>query len=101
MAPGDMLRQMTGIAMGRKPRTPDEPARPEPLSIPEQIDAILQERLKSLPQFRGRGIEVIPSLGGLVIIKADGQFYEGINGVEDEEIRALLQDVVREWEDSQ
>lgn len=100
MAPGNMLRQMTGIAMGRKPEAPDEPA-PPPLSIPEQIDAILQQRLRTLPQFQGRGIEVQPSLGGLVIIKADGKFYEGVGEVEDDEIRELLQDVVREWEESQ
>ena len=42
-----------------------------------------------------------PSLGGLVIIKVDGKFYEGVGEVADDDVRALLQDVVREWEESQ
>jgi hypothetical protein len=101
MAPGDMFRQMGQIALGRKQEELEEEPMSEPLSIPEQIDALLQRRLRSLPEYAGREIEVQPSLGGLVIIKVDGKFYEGVGEVEDDDVRALLQDVVREWEESQ
>ncbi len=101
MSPSAMFRQMGQIAMGRKPEIPEPDETPEPLSIPEQIDALLQTRLRSMPEYRGREIVVQPSLGGLVIIKVDGKFYEGVGEVEDDDVRALLQDVVREWENSQ
>ena len=102
MAPSDMFRQMGQLALGRKQESPEEePVVVESLSIPEQIDALLQQRLQTLPEFVGREIEVQPSLGGLVIIKVDGKFYEGVGEVADDDVRALLQDVVREWEESQ
>jgi hypothetical protein len=101
MAPSDMFRQMSQIALGRKPETPEEEPAPEPLSIPEQINALLQQRLRTMPEFADREIEVQPSLGGMVIIKVDGQFFEGVGEVADDDVRALLQEVVREWENSQ
>ncbi|MBN1565365.1 MAG: hypothetical protein JXA10_16080 [Anaerolineae bacterium] len=101
MAPGDMFRQMGQIAFGRKQDESEEEPLPEPLSIPEQINAVLQQRLRTMPEYRGREIEVQPSLGGLVIIKVDGKFYEGVGEVAEDDVRALLQDVVREWENSQ
>lgn len=97
MGPGTMLRQMTRAAMGQKPETPPEENAPE-LSIPEQIEELLQARLIHMPEFRERTIHVKPSLSGGVRIQVDGTYYEGVGDIADDDVRALLQDVVREWE---
>lgn len=97
MGPGTMLRQMTRAAMGQKPETPPEESAPE-LSIPEQIEELLQARLIHMPEFRERTIHVKPSLSGGVRIQVDDTYYEGVGDIAEDDVRALLQDVVREWE---
>ncbi|NLX09010.1 MAG: hypothetical protein GXY36_05095 [Chloroflexi bacterium] len=99
LAPGSMLRQMTRAARGQAPEKPEE-VQPE-LSIADQIEALLQARLRGLPEFRGREIHVQPSMEGGVKIEVDGMYYAGIGDVEDSEVRSLLGDVVREWESQQ
>ena len=98
MSPGSMLRQMTRAAMGQAPEVAEsQPA----LSIPDQIEALLQDRLAGSDTFSGREIHVRPAVGGGVRIEVDGQFFDGIGAVEDEAVRALLSGVVRDWEKSQ
>lgn len=97
MAPGTMFKQMMNAARGQKPEPPAAEPLPE-LSVAEEIDALLQARLAALPDFRGRKIKVETAAGGGVRIQVDDQSYEGIGDVAEEEVRALLQDVVREWE---
>lgn len=98
MAPGAMFRGMTMAARGQKPDTPPEET-PPPLSIAEQIETLLQQRLAQSAEFRGRKIHVKAALSGGVRIQVDDRFYDGIDEVQDEAVRTLLQDVVREWED--
>lgn len=97
MGPGTMFRQMTRAAMGHKPETPPAEDTPD-LSIPEQIEELLQARLIHMPEFRERTIHVKPSLSGGVRIQVDDTYYEGVGDIADDDVRALLQDVVREWE---
>jgi hypothetical protein len=96
MAPGEMFRQMGRVAMGHK----SEPAEKAPtVSIPDQIEELLQNRLVNLPDYAGRSIHVQPSPLGGVRIEVDGQFFDGVGEVPDDEVRALIQDAVREWEE--
>ncbi len=98
MSPGTMFRQMTRVAMGQGP----EPVEHQPtLSLAEQIEDRLQERLESLPEYKGRKIHVRPAPDGSVRIEVDGVFYDGVGDVADDDVRALIADVVREWSDSQ
>jgi hypothetical protein len=98
MGPGAMLRQMRRVAMGQTP----EPVEQKPeLSIADQIEDLLQARLAEMPSFSGREIHVRPSLTGGVRIEVDGRAYEGVGDVDDGDVRDLLADVVREWEESQ
>jgi hypothetical protein len=99
MAPGTMFKQMGRVAMGHKP----DPIEEAPvLSIPDQIEQVLQKHLADLPEYAERSIHVRPSpFGGGVRIEVDGQFFEGVGDVADDEVRALIQDAVREWEKSQ
>lgn len=98
LSPGSMFRQMRRVAMGQTP----DPVEARPvLSIAEQIENLLQERLADLPAYRERAIHVKPSLHGGVQIEVDGTYYEGVGDVEDDDVRNLLIDVVREWEQNQ
>jgi hypothetical protein len=98
MAPGTMFKQMGRVAMGHKP----EPVEEKPvLSIPDQIEQVLQKHLADLPEYTGRSIHVRPSPFGGVRIEVDGQFFEGVGDVTDDTVRALIQNAVREWEQGQ
>lgn len=98
MGPGSMFRQMTRVAMGQAP----EPTESQPiLSLAEQIETRLQDRLDALPEFEGRKIHVRPALDGGVRIEVDGTFYDGVSEIEDDDVRDLIADVVREWSDTQ
>lgn len=97
--PPSMFRQMTRVAMGQRPE-PLVPPTPE-RSIAEEIEDLLQERLRDRPEFAGRDIHVRPALSGGVTIEVDGQFFEGVGEVTDEAVRALLTEVVRTWEQGQ
>ena len=98
MGPGSMFRQMTRVAMGQAP----EPAEPQPiLSLAEEIESRLQERLEKMPEFKGRKIHVRPAMEGGVRIEVDGTFYDGVGDVEDDDVRELIADVVREWSEGQ
>jgi hypothetical protein len=98
MGPGAMLRQMRRVAMGQTP----EPVEQKPeRSIADQIEDLLQARLAEMPSYSGREVHVRPSLSGGVRIEVDGKVYEGVGDVDDGDVRDLLADVVREWEESQ
>jgi len=92
------LRQIGRVALGQPPVETPSPA---PRTIADQIEDLLQARLAGAPPFRGRAIHVRPALHGGVQIVVDNQQYEGIGEIDDPEVRALLEDVVREWEASQ
>jgi hypothetical protein len=97
LAPRSMLRQVTRVAMGQPVEgAPEQPER----SIADQVEELLQDHLRQMPQFAGRSIHIRPALSGGVQIEVDGVFYEGVGDVDDEEIRALLVTVVRAWEES-
>lgn len=98
MSPGNMFRQMTRAAMGHAPEPVEHP--PE-RSIPDQIEDLLQERLAALPDYQDRSIHVRPSPEGGVRIEVDDTYYDGVGDVADEDVRALLMDVVRQWEQGQ
>ena len=68
-----------------------------PKSIAAQVDEILQEKLpqSNMSQRAIRLIEL--PLRGLVVM-VDGQAYEGVGDVPDEEVRKLIQECVSEWE---
>ena len=95
LALGSMFRQMRRAAMGQAP-PPSEP--PPALSIAEEIEALLQEKLTTLPAFRERTIHVTSAPAGGVLIQVDERFYEGVDEIQEEDVRLLLQEVVAEWQ---
>lgn len=98
MGPGTLFRQMGRVAMGYRPEPTGEMAQ---LSIPDQIEALLQDRLAGMPEYAGREIHVRPSPFGGVRIEVDGQFFDGLDEIPDQTVRGLIQDIVRDWEQGQ
>lgn len=88
------LRQMTRVAMGQGSAAPE----PAELTIAEQIEALLQARLADRPTFAPRDIHVMPTAAGGLRIEVDDESFDSIGAISDPEVRALLQDVVAEWE---
>lgn len=69
-----------------------------PLSIPEQIDVVLQQILLRTPEFAGRRIHIRQSSTGGVLIEVDDATYEAVADIADDAVRAFVQEAIREWE---
>lgn len=77
--------------------------KPAPIAVPEfksiakQINDILQARLAGT-QFEARGITVNDAPDRGVMVTLDGEKYQGVKDVPDEEVRNLIRSAVVEWE---
>ncbi len=67
-------------------------------TIAEEIEELLQYRLTLTPEFLHRSIHIRPSHGGSIQVEIDERFYDGVSDVPDEQVRAFLQDIIKEWE---
>ncbi|HOA25801.1 MAG: hypothetical protein WBH90_14810 [Aggregatilineales bacterium] len=81
----------------RRAQAEDEQPVEQP-PIAEQIEELLQYRLSQTPELAHRSIHIRPAIDGGIRIEVDGRTYEGIGDVDDDEIRAFLQETVRQWE---
>ncbi len=81
----------------RRAQAEDEQPVEQP-PIAEQIEELLQYRLTQTPELAHRSIHIRPAIDGGIRIEVDGRTYEGISDVDDEQIRAFLQETVRQWE---
>jgi hypothetical protein len=69
-------------------------------TIAEQIDEIVQEKLADSPLAQ-RGVKVHIGPKGNALFRADGQDYEAVDELPDDEIRGLIRAAVAEWEKKQ
>lgn len=74
-----------------------QPKTAEPKSVVEQIDEILQRRLAG-SEHDARGISLRPSSAGGVQVLIGSETFDGVDSVRDEDVRAIIQAAVREWE---
>ena len=70
---------------------------PKLMSLAEQIDEILQERIRLTP-FENRNLKLMNSPKKGLLVRVDGKEYEGIDSVPDESIRDVIRQAVKEWE---
>jgi hypothetical protein len=74
------------------------PAAPRPLSLAEQIDEILQEKIASYPQLAGRKINIVADPKGGLRILVDGRYYNRPSEIEEKGIAGLIKLAIKEWE---
>jgi hypothetical protein len=69
------------------------------LSIVEQVDEVLQELLDS-SLLKGRNIRLteLPNKG--VTVWVGNEYYDGINAVPDEDVKRIIRQAVKKWEES-
>lgn len=70
---------------------------PAPTSMVGQIDAILQKSLIGTP-LAERGIRLIESAQGSVVVMVGLQRYSGVGEVTDPEVQAAIKAAIAEWE---
>ncbi len=78
------------------PGAPTVETAPEPQTMVEQIDAILQEMLESSP-LKNRGIKLLEEPAG-VAVWVGIERYAGVDAVPDPEIQQIVRAAVNEWE---
>jgi len=90
--PPGLLR---GVIGGKK-----APSNPIPeINIAGAIEAFLQHKLRSTPDYAGRSIHVHPSPDGGVSIQVDGAFYDAVSDVADTEVREFIATTIQEWQE--
>lgn len=72
-----------------------EPAKP--LTVAEQIDAILQRNLRADPGMTGRSIHLRQAAAGGLHIEVDGRQYEKPADIPDKDVQLLIKAAVKEW----
>jgi hypothetical protein len=98
----EQLRQRDLFSLGEPSGSPGQPRKrtaPPPLLTPaEEIDNLVQQRLQERPDMARHSIRLTTGADGSLCIHVGLQTFEAVNDVPDLEVRALIQDAIREWE---
>jgi hypothetical protein len=71
----------------------------EPLNLVEEIDALVQERLRGRPDLAARDIRLTEDATGRPLICVGQQRYRSAGAIPDEEVRILIQETIQAWEE--
>ena len=89
----DRRTERTTMAVAEEPVAP-----PQPRSIAEQIDVILQELIDQDSSLQGRGIRLESSNSGGLQINVDGETYQRPGQVPDKQVQELIKVALKRWE---
>jgi hypothetical protein len=70
----------------------------DPLNLADNIDQMVQERLRGRPDLAGRRIRLASALDGGLRIYVDDETFEAVGDVTDFKVRELIRDAIREGE---
>ncbi|MBN2257325.1 MAG: hypothetical protein JW704_05825 [Anaerolineaceae bacterium] len=70
----------------------------KPLSIVGEIDEILQDMISSTPLVE-RGLKLVETPAHTISVWIDKQRYENIEDVPEDDVKQLLHDAIKKWED--
>jgi hypothetical protein len=73
------------------------PILPE-INLAEEINEIVQARLRYSPLANTHHIEITSDLSGGIRIKVDGQYYSSPDDVPDPAVKELIKASIKEWE---
>lgn len=88
------LRQSDLFSVG----SPARSSQPGPLIPVEEINDLVQKRLREQPDMVGRHVRLTTGVGGSLRIYVGQQTFDAVSDIPDPQIRALIQDAIREWE---
>jgi hypothetical protein len=71
-----------------------------PRTFVDEIEAIVQRRLKLIPALQGRGLHVSAGPSGKVLFLFEGQEYASLEDIPNLTARDLVKDSIREWDET-
>ncbi len=77
---------------------PTEPATPR--TFVDDIDDIVQRRIRLIPAMAGRELHVRPGAGGVVRFAFEGQEYGSVDDIPNLTARQLIKDAIQEWDET-
>ena len=84
--------------LGRVTQPDPPPANIPGLNLAEEINDIVQARLRYSPLAATNHIEITTDLSGRIRIEVNDKFYSSPDDISDPEIKALIQASIKEWE---
>ena len=70
----------------------------EPLSIPDQINPLIQKHLAADPELANHVVKLEQDLNGNLTVIADGRIYERPDMIEDVAVRKAIRAALSEWD---
>jgi hypothetical protein len=70
----------------------------DPLNLADEIDQVVQHRLRERPDLADRHIRLASGLDGGLRIYVDGEIFEAVSDITDFKVREVIRDAIREWE---
>ena len=74
------------------------PAVEEPLSIPDQINPLIEKHLAADPELANHSVKLEQDLQGNLSVICDGKLYERPDMIEDPAIRKAIRAALSEWD---
>ena len=92
----ETLRQKSGLLGVIKPPSP--PANIPTLNLADEINDIVQARLRSSPLEQSNEIVISSDPGGGIRIKVNNRYYSSPDEITDPAVRDLIKSSIKEWE---
>lgn len=70
----------------------------DPLNLTDEIDRMVQQKLKNRPDLAGRRVRLANGLDGGLRIYVDDDVFEAVDDITDFKVREIIRDAIREWE---
>jgi putative intracellular protease/amidase len=96
--PKPAMAVLSGAKMSEDEMMAQEAARKRPLSVAEQIDAILQKHLAAAPDMGERVVHLVQNPAGGILIEVDGQRFGKPADIPEPAIQELIKRAVKEWD---
>lgn len=82
-------------------RAPAADAEVPELNIVDAIEAYLQHKIATTPEFSGRQIHVMQALHGGVNIRVENEIFESVDDIDDDTTRQFVKSTIEEWQSRQ
>jgi hypothetical protein len=79
---------------------PKLPESDRPPRFVDDIEEIVQRRIRLIPALQGRGLHIQQAPGGAVRFALEGQEYESVDDIPNLTARQLIEDAIQEWNDT-